>query len=139
MDIAHPWLPSSLNFLRQTSGIRDPSASAISALSGCQRIPSPSIVSMDTPTSAISGTSSSTGTMASIYERIPLQKTNEIRILRILPPTSPDGFDTLACELRVVSMKPVPRYQALSYVWGDPDVIRFIQVQGNPFVVRLNL
>jgi hypothetical protein len=77
--------------------------------------------------------------MKSIYKRIPLHNENDTRLLRILPALSPDGTDTIACELEVVSMNPPPGYRALSYVWGDPEDIRVIQVQGEAFVVRINL
>lgn len=45
----------------------------------------------------------------------------------------------IECDLRVVSLSDAPQYEAVSYVWGDPDVQLPIKVSGIERVVTKNL
>lgn len=67
----------------------------------------------------------------------PLQTVqNEIRILALLP--SPP-LSTIRCTLEIVSLDSRPRYEALSYVWGDASVRNEILVDGLPLLITQNL
>jgi hypothetical protein len=44
---------------------------------------------------------------------------NEIRLLLLKPGGS---YDRLSCILRHVSLDDNPKYTALSYAWGNPDI-----------------
>lgn len=43
------------------------------------------------------------------------------------------------CTLQVVSLRDSPRYEALSYVWGDPNAKKAIVVDGHAVQVTVNL
>ncbi|KAK6596135.1 ankyrin repeat-containing protein [Botrytis cinerea] len=66
---------------------------------------------------------------------------DNIRLLRLLP--SEDEAAPLHCELRDYSLqRSTPRihlYEALSYVWGDPDITLPISVNKKQFQVTVNL
>jgi len=65
---------------------------------------------------------------------------SEIRILRVLPSASTlDHAAIVSCELLTVSLDDSPKYQALSYVWGNPQAKRWITVDGHPLPVTENL
>ena len=52
---------------------------------------------------------------------------NEIRLLQVLP--HKEKYDSpIECNRLVVSLENRPRYEALSYVWGDPDILVDIRV-----------
>ena len=54
---------------------------------------------------------------------------NHIRLLYLLPSTSPD-LDKIECEIVRVHIDQAKDYEALSYVWGPPDAIEStIQIQ----------
>lgn len=58
------------------------------------------------------------------------------RLLELLPGRA----DTpLRCTLRVASLNKRPKFEALSYVWGDPTGRRTITVNGDDFEVTTNL
>ncbi|KAM0426400.1 hypothetical protein ACHAPT_008446 [Fusarium lateritium] len=66
----------------------------------------------------------------------------EIRILTLLPaPPGGDDSAEIRCELSVASLSlhKCPRYEALSYVWGDVSTPRRITVNGRDFKVTVNL
>jgi hypothetical protein len=67
-------------------------------------------------------------TIPNDYSRYrPLDSENkEIRLLRILPPTS--DADTLVVVLIRKSLANCPKYRALSYCWGDLEVNKRIRV-----------
>ncbi|KAF5246487.1 hypothetical protein FANTH_6859 [Fusarium anthophilum] len=69
------------------------------------------------------------------YPAIDLQS-HQIRILHLLPGTY---NDPLRCVLRTKFLDAGPRYQALSYVWGDPLDCRSIEVDGRQRNVTINL
>ncbi|KAI0542819.1 heterokaryon incompatibility protein-domain-containing protein [Xylaria digitata] len=60
----------------------------------------------------------------------------EIRLLTLL-----DGGwnDRIKCELRVVSLDDQPKYEALSYVWGSPNDVVDVDVNGIAFSATRNL
>lgn len=74
------------------------------------------------------------------YSLLPASGDN-IRLLRLLP--SEDEAAPLHCELRDYSLqRSTPRihlYEALSYVWGDPDITLPISVNKKQFQVTVNL
>jgi hypothetical protein len=45
----------------------------------------------------------------------------------------------ISCELQVVPIRNPPKYEALSYVWGDPTVTKEIRLSGKPFHITTNL
>ncbi|PVH73905.1 HET-domain-containing protein, partial [Cadophora sp. DSE1049] len=62
---------------------------------------------------------------------------NEIRLVQLLP-----GPDNTSIELQIlpnVHLASVPKYLALSYVWGDPTSKHSIRVNGSPVEVTSNL
>lgn len=81
----------------------------------------------------------------SIYSPLDQQRL-EIRLLTILPGQQ---NDPLVCTLHVVSLEDIERFRdsnpaafcfdALSYVWGDPNPSRFITVNGEKVSVGENL
>ncbi|CAM6000725.1 unnamed protein product [Sphagnum balticum] len=70
------------------------------------------------------------------YQRIDLER-KEIRLLELLPG---EREDKVRVRLRHASLDAEPRYDALSYMWGDPSVTRSIQLDdSNKFQVTVNL
>ncbi|PYH98621.1 HET-domain-containing protein [Aspergillus ellipticus CBS 707.79] len=55
---------------------------------------------------------------------LPIQGTDEIRLLVLEPG---QGTDPIRCNLKHVSLSDGPKYEALSYVWGDPDTLGYIR------------
>jgi hypothetical protein len=68
-----------------------------------------------------------------------LDKTSRtIRLLSLSPTLHADG--TLQCEMSTVSLDDSPLYEALSYMWGEPDELRFqIRINGKLVNIRQNL
>ncbi|KAK8096043.1 HET-domain-containing protein [Apiospora kogelbergensis] len=65
-------------------------------------------------------------------------KKSEIRLLTLLPASSNIG-DRVCCSLKVASLNKKPKYEALSYVWGDRNQTSTIIVDGAPFEATINL
>ncbi|KAF2793760.1 HET-domain-containing protein, partial [Melanomma pulvis-pyrius CBS 109.77] len=69
------------------------------------------------------------------YRYRPL-KGDQIRLLRLLPPTRQKGYlhtEFVECELVHVSLEDPGQFEALSYVWGPPDRTKTIQIRtGKP-------
>jgi hypothetical protein len=63
-------------------------------------------------------------------------KTNQIRLLELLPDR---WTEEIRCELRIASLDEAPVYEALSYVWGNPQDTVEIRVNGAPFKATRNL
>ncbi|KAK8108496.1 HET-domain-containing protein [Apiospora sp. TS-2023a] len=62
---------------------------------------------------------------------------SEIRLLSLLPD---DNFKAaIHCSLQVASLDETTDFEALSYVWGDPDKRELIYVGGEPMLVTVNL
>jgi hypothetical protein len=79
---------------------------------------------------------------ASIYKRRLDWTKQEIRLIMILPQaTSPSsvGPSRVEIELHYVSLQDAPKYTALSYAWGDPDVTQSVLVDGKMHEVTINL
>jgi hypothetical protein len=71
---------------------------------------------------------------ASVYSGLDLGS-RQIWLLKLFA-----GEDDLICaELKVVSLDDSPRYEALSYVWGQSDETSTIQLENDTFVVTSNL
>ena len=60
----------------------------------------------------------------------------QIRLLHILPGA---WDDLISCELHVASLNDTPKYQSLSYVWGNPKITETILLHGYEFQVTANL
>ncbi|KAK0744662.1 heterokaryon incompatibility protein-domain-containing protein [Apiosordaria backusii] len=69
------------------------------------------------------------------YEALNPNK-NSIRILRLLPGR---WIDDIQCELQTASLDDNPAYEALSYVWGNPQDTGPIIVDGSHFQATKNL
>ena len=68
----------------------------------------------------------------------PLDKTKREIRLAVLQP-SKTLSDQPLCTLSIVSLEEKPRYEALSYAWGDANIIRPIMIQGVQWPVTVNL
>ncbi|KAK3680251.1 hypothetical protein LTR78_000629 [Recurvomyces mirabilis] len=69
------------------------------------------------------------------YTYRPLDKTHkEIRVLDVLPGS---GKQTVRCQMRHVFLTsdPVPKYETISYCWGDARLRWYIIVDGSPLNV----
>jgi hypothetical protein len=53
--------------------------------------------------------------------------------------TISDGSDTICCELVPRTFANKPKYEALSYTWGEEDATEVIKLNGRDFRVRKNL
>ena len=67
----------------------------------------------------------------------PLHTDKTIRLV-VLEPAS-DYYASIQCSLRVVSLDEAPLYEALSYVWGDPNCTSSISLNGTVIQVTLGL
>jgi hypothetical protein len=72
---------------------------------------------------------------AYVYSPLDLEK-EEIRLVLLYPGR---GEEAVRCELRHVSLRNSPPYEALSYTWGNPDDTRKIQLDGQELSVTANL
>ncbi|KAF4418450.1 Heterokaryon incompatibility protein 6 [Colletotrichum fructicola] len=73
--------------------------------------------------------------------RVYLQKTislesKDIRLLHLLPGK---WEEDIQCRLEVTGLHNYPVYEALSYAWGDPEVVRPILLDGEQMDVTINL
>ncbi len=78
--------------------------------------------------------STSTPILPPIYQ--PLNK-GEIRLLTLKP--SEDPFATLEGNIYPKALDDKPRFEALSYVWGDPSVTEDMELDGRQVAVTTNL
>lgn len=76
---------------------------------------------------------------------MPLQK-GQIRLVHLHPRRHPstgqpdnEQNPEVVCTLSHASLNDVPKYQALSYVWGEQNVSKQISLNGNSFYVTRNL
>lgn len=72
---------------------------------------------------------------AYVYEKLDHSK-RQIRVVHILPGS---WTEPISCGLEVVSLDDNPAYEALSYVWGDPDIAVPIILETCKFQVTTNL
>ncbi|KAK0100170.1 hypothetical protein ONS95_008508 [Cadophora gregata] len=65
----------------------------------------------------------------------------EFRLLRILPASSDVGSERtlLRCSIFHSNLIEPPEFRALSYCWGDPNITKAIELDGQPFHVTTNL
>jgi len=72
-----------------------------------------------------------------LYENIPIPTdTQSIRLLRLLP----GGWhDDIHCEMRTVSLAKHPKYETLSYTWGNVKTTETIYVNNISVQVTTNL
>jgi hypothetical protein len=61
------------------------------------------------------------------------------RLVRLLVLASGLGSSPIACKLKTYPVDRMPKYQALSYAWGDPTQEGTIIVNDRPFAVARNL
>ncbi|KAK4499156.1 hypothetical protein PRZ48_009668 [Zasmidium cellare] len=73
--------------------------------------------------------------MNTLYQGLKLGP-DDIRVLTLLPGA---GGCSIVCELVKISLSEQPRYDALSYVWGDPTKTKPITVNGLQIQVTANL
>ncbi|KAH8755807.1 heterokaryon incompatibility protein-domain-containing protein [Diaporthe sp. PMI_573] len=64
-----------------------------------------------------------------------IDPSSQIRLLHL----ASSGEHPITCQLSVASLDDPPPYEALSYVWGDTEDLRVIQVDGHDFRVTQNL
>ncbi|KIN03451.1 hypothetical protein OIDMADRAFT_117045, partial [Oidiodendron maius Zn] len=67
---------------------------------------------------------------------IPLPTADSIRLLRLAPGSNDDH---ITCELEIFSLNKAPTYEALSYVWGNPQPAASILNRGLAQTVTPNL
>jgi hypothetical protein len=70
------------------------------------------------------------------YAYQPFNNGQSIRILSLRPGT---GDEALRGELSFASVHNAPAYEALSYVWGDPNRCASIDLGGNPLALTQSL
>jgi len=70
-----------------------------------------------------------------IYQSLPL-KEQQIRLITLQPGLS---NEQIRCELAVSDIFALPSYEALSYVWGDPQKAQHIKVNDRSFRIGKNL
>jgi hypothetical protein len=72
-----------------------------------------------------------------IYNNLDIKR-HEIRLLELFPGSSEE---TVTATLSTVSLdaSPPPRYEALSYVWGDPTIRREIQISSPGFAMSFTI
>ena len=67
----------------------------------------------------------------------PLDATRkEIRLLHV---HSGAWNDDVKCHLETVSLNDNPKFNAISYVWGDPNITLPITIDGEPLAITRNL
>ena len=70
------------------------------------------------------------------FRHEPLDHTKkQIRLLKLLPATG----QTVVCSIEHVDLEEQPRYHALSYTWGEPELSHTVLCNGRPYKVRRNL
>ena len=71
-----------------------------------------------------------------LFHYDPIIGDDTIRILEIRPGS---GIDLVFCGLRTVRLSEKPRYEALSYCWGDPTFNQQIHCNDKPLAITTNL
>jgi hypothetical protein len=87
---------------------------------------------------AAATTTTASNVNSPIYQPLtPLSPSQKlIRLLRILPGCR---SETLKCELQVTDLVDSPQFEALSYVWGNPEPAAVVFCNGQPKKVTPNL
>lgn len=73
------------------------------------------------------------------YTKLPKNVLNPVIRLVVLLPPSKDKWSPIRCILCQESLQSNPTYEALSYVWGDQNEVREIEVNNKVFSVTINL
>lgn len=66
------------------------------------------------------------------FEYTPLRldhRVQEIRLLSLLPGERGESDDVISCRISVADLSNSPRYEALSYRWGDASETRLITIE----------
>jgi len=74
------------------------------------------------------------------YDNVPLNKsTREIRLIRVFP--ARDLASQVQCEVFFADINESPKYESLSYTWGDPEckITTPILIHEKIFHARINL
>jgi hypothetical protein len=66
-----------------------------------------------------------------------LVESRQIRLLALLP--SLLSSSTIKCELFIASLDSISQYEALSYVWGNPADLKYIELDKQKYPVTQNL
>ena len=72
------------------------------------------------------------------YEYQPIDPKDEMRILILLPPASPDETE-LHCEIATANISDKPSYEAISYCWGAEVFPETLQVSDSSLAITENL
>ncbi len=72
------------------------------------------------------------------YEYQPIDPKDEMRILILLPPASPDETE-LHCEIATATLSEKPFYEAVSYCWGDEGFQETLHVSDGILAITENL
>jgi Heterokaryon incompatibility protein (HET) len=70
------------------------------------------------------------------YKYSQFNRLGEVRLLKICPESQSSDIE---CTLVHVSLDVIPRYNALSYTWGDPALIYHVSCDGKDLRVTKNL
>jgi len=73
---------------------------------------------------------------SSLYQYSPLLSETSIRLLELRPR---EGNDSLECALHETELENAPKYEAISYVWGDPANRVNILCDGKTIGITQNL
>jgi hypothetical protein len=77
--------------------------------------------------------------MSTVYDFVPIDLQTSSTNIRLLGIVHDDNDSLIRCKLRTVSLRTLPHYTALSYVWGASTLTRDILLDNKPFTVRENL
>jgi hypothetical protein len=72
-----------------------------------------------------------------IYTKFKLEAARRRSCYCILPSESQN--DDVHVELSIASLDDLPVYEALSYVWGDPNITNPVILFGQPYQVTVNI
>ena len=70
-------------------------------------------------------------TTSTRYKYVPLESQHHIRVICVSPG---DGDEPLFCEIHHVDLDDDPSYEALSYVWGDPELVHRLEISGDQYI-----
>lgn len=71
------------------------------------------------------------------YKYVPLQQEHSIRVLILQPAASASA--PLQCELQEVPLSDMPRYEAISYTWGEPVFSKQLHLPSGSLMVTQSL
>lgn len=103
-----------------------------------KNLPTSILAQLQHPLSSVATMSGATPKSNFAYQPLNLDS-REIRLVRLLPHDMRKVWTTVECEIFHTYLDSRPVYESLSYVWGDPTVIRSIRVDGNSLLVTASL